>query len=174
MPAHRRLWLVTKVLASFFVAVVGLAASVYAIWGPPWPTNPSFSPGPPSFGAAFDVPFQIENKSLLFGFSNLKISCKIAAIAKSQFFAFNGDAIFLARGPNDLSPLSSGPYVCPIRGSFKNGEKDGFDLVQSAQVIFLSEYDRRIFWGTSRAEDGPYTWMTTTLPPHWEKGKPLK
>ena len=178
MPAHHRLWLVAKVLVSFFVAVIGLAASVYAIWGPPWPTNPSFSLGPPSSGAAFDVPFQVENKSVLFGFSNLKISCKIAGFAKSQlgpgFIKFGENSLFSARGTNNLPSLSSGPYTCPIRGTAKIGERDAVDLMQSAQVSFISEYDTRIFWGISHAEDGPYTWITTTVPPRWERGRPLK
>jgi hypothetical protein len=178
IPPHRRLWLAAKVIGSFFVAVIGVIGSVYTVWGPSWPTIPIFSPGPPSYGAAFGVPFQVENKSALFGYFNLKISCKIEGMAKSQIgtgtVGFGENVTFAARGANNLSALSSGPFICPLRGYIKIGEKDAADLMQSAQITFLSEYDRSLWWGTSHSEDGPYTWITTTIPPHWEKGAALR
>jgi hypothetical protein len=160
------------------IVALGIFASIVGIWGPPWPTSPVFSPGLPSYGAAVDVPFEVGNKSLLFGFSNLKISCKVRGRIVSEIapngIVLGADVAFAARGTNSLSPSSSGTFVCPIRKRIGVGGKDAADLFQSAQITFLSEYDSRLLWGRSHAEDGPFTWITTTAPPHWARGVPLK
>jgi hypothetical protein len=177
-PIHRRLpRALNWTLGGAPIAVLGF---VLAVWGPPWPVPPSFSPGPPSSGSAFDIPFQVENKSALFGFNNLKITCIVdSAFAKSHegpgSVTFGPDLGFAVQGSNQLERLSSGPYICPVRRTIRMGTEDAADMaLQRAQIRFESEYDSRLLWGRSRAEDGPFTLITTTIPPHWERGVPLK
>jgi hypothetical protein len=174
---HRRLWLAAKVAALFVAGVFGFVASIYQIeGGPPWPTAPSFSPGPPSFGAAFDVPFRVENKSALVSIRGLQIKCKVEGtipdqptITKLTF----GPNFVGASGSNTIAPVTSAPYTCPLRGAFVFGA-DATDIIRHARVTFIAEYDAHFIGARIAAEDGPFTWNETTVPPHWERGIPLK
>jgi hypothetical protein len=173
---HRRLWTAAKVAAAF-PAVTGLALGILGLIGPPWPTEPVFLPGPPSFGAAFDVPFHVENKSLFFWLSGLRIKCKVEGIIPDQPSVTGitfGPNFVGANGTNGIAPSSSAPFTCPLRGAFGFGNKDSTDIIRNARVTFMSEHDARFFGGPVKTEDGPFTWITTTIPPHWERGVPLK
>jgi hypothetical protein len=161
-------------------AATRIGGSDIYVLGPPWPVPPSFSPGPPSSGSAFDIPFQVENKSALFGLNNLKITCIVDdALAKSHegpgSITFGPNVGFAVQGSNQLGRLLSGPYICPVRRMIRMGTEDAADMaLQRAQIKFVSEYNSRLLWGRSRAEDGPFTLITATVPPHWERGVPLK
>jgi hypothetical protein len=99
---------------------LAIVAFIYAIWGPLWPTQPSFFPGSPSFSSAFDVPFIVTNKSVLFSLSNLTITCQLLN------FRAEGHDGSVIQGTNskisarDVNPtlgrLGSAPFICPLRG----------------------------------------------------------
>ena len=168
-----------KWIGATTVTGLGLLATIAGLWGTPWPTAPVFSAGPPSYGAATDVPFQVENKSAVFGLSDLRVSCKVSGIAQSKtsssFIKLGSGMSFLRQGANYIAPLSSAPYTCPLRGKGGVDNSDAADVLQNVEISFATEY--RIFsWlpGQFHAEDGPFTWITTTTPPHWERGEPLK
>jgi hypothetical protein len=157
------------------VALLGFIASVDQIWGPPWPTRPAFSPGVPS-GSPFDVPFKVENKSAFFEFSNLTISCELLRFrAEGETGSvIQGTARIEARGTNRLAPLQSAPYTCPLRGIMRVGGSDAADKIIYAQVVFRSEYDAPLLWGRLQAESAVFTLNTSTAPPQWNEGRPLK
>jgi hypothetical protein len=182
---HRRLWQAAKAAGIFVAGVIALLSGIYQLGGSaPWPTDPVFFPGQPSFVAAFEVPFVVENKSAFFWIKNLKITCVIPkAFARSPlgsaigFENMEAEAIGL---PGSLAPtLSSraatGMYACPLR---RLGNIDGRDAVEqmvSAEISFRTEYDGRWWWQKPRivSEDGPFTLVTTTMPHRWMRGRPL-
>ena len=121
---HRRLWLASKAAFGFAVVIIGIVGSVYTVVGPPWPTAPVFSPGPPSFGTAFDIPFTVENKSAGFGISNVKITCVVTVsfIGSPEGSPPQLDRVGVQAGgiPASLAAvgsggISSGLYRCPLR-----------------------------------------------------------
>jgi hypothetical protein len=179
---HRRLWLGTKVTVGFFVGLIGLVGSIYGMWGPPWPTEPEFALASPSFGSSFDVPFSVLNKSALFALDNLSISCVLlrlraggpgAQVSTAEGLSFDQAPKILARGTNLIPAGGSRPYVCPLRGFVRVGDKDAADVVQEAQIGFLMEYDARLWRGRKQTREGPFTLETKTIPPQWVKGAPL-
>lgn len=59
-------------------ALTGLAAllgAFYAIWGPPWPTSPEIRVSGIDPSSPFAFPFQIANKSALFGVHIDRLNC---------------------------------------------------------------------------------------------------
>jgi hypothetical protein len=162
------------------VTVLGIVKTV----GPVWPTAPSFSPGLPSFGAAIDIPFTIENRSALFPIKNLEITCVVTV-------SFLGSPDGLAPQLNNLGVrarglpaslasatsggFSSGAYLCPLRDAkIGFGSANAADRIKSAQLSFHTEYDAVLPWQSrSVSDEGPFT-LVTTVPQYWVKGTPLK
>jgi hypothetical protein len=177
------LGLAAKVIA-FLVASIGLVGSIYGIWGPPWPTEPVFAPGNASLGSPFDVPFLVTNKSALFRLNNLSIICEIIAFEAISSDGKAGirtapnarETKILARGVNPfLAAGESRPFTCPIRGLMILGanREDAADKVTKAQIMFISEYDFILFWH-AKSTSGVFTLNTSTTPPQWMPGEPLK
>jgi hypothetical protein len=74
---------------SFIVGpLLAVVVAIYTFWGPPWPTEPSFDPGFPSFGLPLDVPFSVANKSAIFPISDLTILLR-PRVFRRQKSAFN-------------------------------------------------------------------------------------
>ena len=178
------LWRAIKVIVPSLVALIGLIASIDALWGPPWPINPEFSPGPPSFGSSFDIPFLVTNKSALFSFSDLKITCVLlrfkavgstgATIAVANGLSFDTAPKIAARGTNQIDSTDSRPYTCPLRGIMRVDNSDAADAIREAQIGFISEYNSPLWWGRRQTKDEPFTLITTTVPHQWVRGAPLK
>ena len=128
-PFHSRLWLVVVGTSTLGIAAFEIVANIVQVWGVPWPTAPSFVPGLPSFGVAFDIPFQVENKSILFGLHNLKIRCRISGKVPDQptvgGIVLGPNNVVGANGTNELAALSTAPFICPLRGAIRFGDKDG-------------------------------------------------
>jgi|ERR1700722_1826345 len=178
-----RVLAIIAILFAFAVWFSSQTANLIQIMGAPWPTEPVFSPGPPSFGDAFGIPFTVENKSAFFWLRNIKIKCVIHSAAFIGPFggASIDDVDVEAAGlPGSLAPVgssatSSGVYFCPLRGIVSIGGQDIVEQAKSAQLSFESEYDKRTPWSARvTSEDGPFTLITTTQPPHWAKGIILK
>jgi hypothetical protein len=179
-----RLRLAAKVIPGFLVTLIGLIASIYGIWGAPWPTKPRFSPGLPSFGSSFDIPFIVTNKSAFFALSNLTVTCVLlrfraegangAQVRVADGLTFDTAPKILASGANRIESTESRPYTCPLRGLMRVDNADAADAISEAQIGFISEYDSPLWWGQQQAKDGPFTLITTTVPRQWERGAPLK
>ncbi|WP_205680485.1 hypothetical protein [Bradyrhizobium sp. LVM 105] len=189
-PSKLWRWLrLAKVIGLILAPIATLATVLGHIIGigPLWPTSPSFTPGPPSYGAAMDIPFTIENNSALFGISNLTITCVISAsfVGSPEGSPPQINIGVRASGmPAALSStvgaamsgrMKSGSYICPLRDNrIGFGGANAADRIKSAQVSFRAEYDARIPWGSRVASDeGPFT-LVTTVPQYWVKGALLK
>jgi hypothetical protein len=175
-PKRRRFLRTVEWILGIPLAVL---AFVYAVWGPPWPTEPSFAADPPSLGSPFDTPFIVTNKSALFDIANLAITCRLlkfeakdpaigAAIIGSE------PSQIEARGVNPiLRATKSRPFTCPFRGLMFVGTGDAADRLTAAQIEFVSVYDRTWFW-TVKSTSDVFTLNTSTMPPRWLPGEPLK
>jgi hypothetical protein len=163
--------------SSLLGSPLAILAFVNAVWGPPWPKEPSFSPGSPSFSSALDVPFIVTNKSSLFDLSNLTIECRLLnfrAEGRDGSVIAGGNSSIAARGVNPiLRHLSSGPFVCPLRGLMGAGRADAADRVVKARIQFISEYDGLV-WGRARVMSSTFSLNTSTIPPQWMPGDPLR
>jgi hypothetical protein len=170
-------WTAVSGFLTFAGLLFGIVSGLPAIFGgPPWPTAPVFSPGSPSFGAALDVPFKVDNRSVVFWITGLRIRCKVEGKVPDQPGMTNttfGPNFVGANGTNAIAPNSSAPFTCPMRHSFVIG-RDVTDIIRHSRVTFISEYDGHLSFGRASFEDGPFTWNTDTVPPHWERGLPLK
>ena len=83
-PKYFHVRLATKLIGVFALASIAFGVTTYAIWGPLWPIEPIFSPAPPSSAAPFDIPFTVENKSVLFSIEELSITCQIISLPKEN------------------------------------------------------------------------------------------
>ncbi len=178
---HRRLWLAAKVIVGFFVSAIGLVGSMYGISGPPWPVEPVFSPGLPSAGSPFDVPFSVTNKSAFFDIWNFRIKCHIH---RATFAADAEDGSRLEMNEILLDLTITNPilaagetdsYICPVRPLIVVGKRSAADAhLEGVVISFQSEYDAEILKGRHRAESGTFTLNTRTNPPQWMSGKLLR
>jgi hypothetical protein len=164
-----------------FATLLAIFLFVWTFLGPPWPTEPTFLPGAPSFGSSLDVPFSVSNRSALFSLTNLTIQCEIL---KLDTRGPTGAAI-RARGnmnvagsgvKNVLKPLDVGSYTCPLRGVFDVDHKDAVepDRIVAAEIAFKAEYNSQLFWGRSRSESISFRLNTTTVPAQWTQGQSLR
>jgi hypothetical protein len=166
---HRRPWLAAKVIGSFLVGLVGLIGSIYGIWGAPWPTEPVFAPGPPSFGSAFSVPFVVSNKSALFPINNLMITCHLRRVLTDKNNLVE-DVGFGILSPNVLMPLQSRPYICPFdQFSISSGR------IIAVEIDFESKYKSPwpFFSKPKTTMSDIFTWNPSTSPPAWFVGTPV-
>jgi hypothetical protein len=155
---------------------MGLLVGVYAFWGPPWPTEPTFTPGAASFASPFAVPFSITNKSAVFELNNLKIKCGIASQIEGERPA-GGTMVFGRRGnpiyvqtdgaPNRLKAGETRSYTCALAMlRFSVGPNPN---ILFAEMIFESEYDSPWPWGARTISKSPaFTLDLATMPPQWK------
>jgi hypothetical protein len=122
-------WICASSLSVFFVVM-----SIYGLLGPPWPTAPSFSPGIPSIGSPFDIPFTVTNKSVTFPINELVITCNLNDVKTNASTISNISVRVTAK--NVLEAGLSAPYTCPF-GSFFVGYP--FGKIIYAQITFSSE-----------------------------------
>ncbi len=177
-PRHRRFLQIAKAIVGTPLAVV---AFVYAVWEPPWPTKPTFSPSSPSFGSAIDVPFIVTNKSAWFDLSNLTIECRIMnLLAEGPTGAAVRQApgiytTIAARGVNkSLAQTASAPFTCPFRGRIGVDVGDAADQIKRVSVAFASEYDSPFFLGRTTSVSQTFSLDTATMPRRWVPGEPLR
>jgi hypothetical protein len=159
---------------------LAVLAFVYGIWGPPWPTEPIFAPGAPSFGSPFAVPFNITNKSALFDMNNLSISCGLASRIQGEpptggtvGFGQPGKPIFgsIAGASSRLKAGETRSYTCAaaaLRIDVGPNPKILF-----AEMTFESQYDSPWRWGDKKIVRSPTLFLDmATIPPQW-KSSPL-
>ena len=160
---------------------LAVVAFVYAVWGAPWPTQPSFAPGAPSFGSAFDVPFTVTNKSAWFGIHDLTITCLLAnfkAIGPTGATIEQTHGVtstILPRGVNSvLAPLTTSTFTCPIGNALVVDKRNAGEQLVSASLSFMADYSGRLWWGRTQIISGVFSLDTATKPPQWAPGEPLR
>ncbi len=158
------------IVGTAIVGTIGFVASVYQIaGGPPWPVAPTFVPGFPSSGNAFDVPFSVTNKSALFSLDHLKITCRLENVSTDTNVKIAQLPITASDGEASLRPLQSASYGCPFPNMFKFPE--GSKLT-AATIIFITNYDT--LWVHTQSESDPFSLNTKTNPPQWTTGKTIQ
>jgi hypothetical protein len=173
-PTEHRRWIRTMkwIVGTLVVANAGFVASIYQLWGgPPWPVEPSFAPGFPSSGSAFDVPFTITNKSALFSLNHLEILCGFEKVLTDKNSGLERLSISASDGKATLEPLQSATYICPLTRMFNfPGAK-----IETATITFISKYDSRFPWaGKVQSQSDSFSLNTNTTPPQWMVGKVIK
>lgn len=167
---HRPLLTACKVVFGFLITAAGLVLGVTNFLGPPWPTEPIFSPGAPSFGFPFDVPFSVSNKSSISWIRRAKFACRAEWWATNNSSFVGAPAIQVTTSNETLAPMSAAPYVCPM---FIRPEEPA--RITRANLKFEVQYDSRWPWGdrvTMLSDD--FVLNTATTPPQWSVGKPLR
>lgn len=169
LPEPKRLHLFTRVKwAAIFVAgVLGLVASIVAIWGPVWPTKPSIDVGPPSSEGPFSVSFQVTNASVLFPLQHLTLLCGIYYIHTDHHQSMEGGFSLTAGGDNTLPPGESRPYKCESILNF------GGARIIGERITIRGTYDLPVF-GHFKFESAAFNWDSNSNPPRWVRGDPLK
>jgi hypothetical protein len=174
---RRRNLHIAEFLVATLMAILGL---IYAVVGPPWPTEPVFEPGSPSFGSAFDVTFNGTNKSAFFGIQNLRVSCTLVCF---KFSGPTGTTITSPKGsnPNILGALGhdhlfageTQPFACGMRRIFKVDGRDAADSLPNIAIAFRSEYDNPwLLWLVRRTvQSDTFSLNTRTMPPQWVRGE---
>ena len=72
----------TKAVAAVAGLVV-IVATIIGIWGPLWPTAPTFYPETPSAESPLELSFKVKNRSALFPLRNLQIVCMLVSAPTS-------------------------------------------------------------------------------------------
>ena len=178
---HRRLWMAAQVTAGFLVVLIGLLIGVYANWGPPWPTAPSFAPGLPASGSPLDVTFNGTNTSVLFSVPDLFVNCEMVCLRASDSrppLALGLRHVYvLARGTSHLAPGQTMPFRCRLRAQFGLGrpgesDADAFNRITNAQIVLHG--DNFNFWtlflSRHEALSGRFSLNTKAVPPQWVQG----
>jgi hypothetical protein len=162
------------------VALVSLAASIYGILGGPfWPTEPRFSPGPPSLRLSFEVPFTVTNESKIFSIYHLNISCvllKIIMVGPSNVPVTFQNSVMTSHIKNQvLWAGDSSPYKCTFRHLMSLGGQDVADFnVKEAYINFISEYESPWSGLLTKSKSTPFTLVTSSVPMYWTVGFPLR
>lgn len=174
--SHRRLWLAARATFGILMSLAGIALGVYAFEGPPWPTEPTFVPGSPSFGSPFSVPFTITNKSAVVDLNRLEIRCGIATKIQGEPPAGGtlqqgepGHPAFVSvTGPHSqLEATETRSYTCAFAQlSIYVGPNP---KITFAEMTFESEYDSWLPWGGRKIVRSPiFELDTSTVPPQWK------
>jgi hypothetical protein len=170
VSVQQRLRLISRWLLGTAIATIGFVGSIVGIWGPVWPTDPSFLPGLPSSGSPLDVPFTVTNKSALFRADQLEISCGLHAIKTRGGSSFVGFSIG-ASGSNALQAGESRPYTCPFSQVFQLRD----DQISEAKIEFWGRYASVVPRRDGQTfSSGVFTLNSHTVPPQWTMGEPLK
>lgn len=173
-PAERRsptYRVILRVIGWILGTPLALLCAIYSFWGPPWPTEPTFSPGFPSSGPPLDVPFIVRNTSALFGLPNMQVFCGIDNV-ETSIGSGVGTVSVTTGARTTLGRLTTASYTCPFSKVFTFPPGT---TITKGSIQFWAEYDSRLPWaGRTRSFDESFTLDTSTNPPQWTPGKPIK
>jgi hypothetical protein len=157
-------------------AAVAVPIGVVTLVGPFWPTQPVFSPQPPAASpSAFDIRFNVENRSALFPIDELRIRCilrEVTVVAEHSNLAI-GTFVPPASGPNSIGSATTGVYKCPLKDLVRVGDKDWGEVLKEAELSFEATYRQWPFGHRTRNSE-KFTLDSAASPPRWIKGKTLR
>ena len=175
LPKVRPHWIRVAewIVGTLIVGTVGFVASVYQIeGGAPWLVAPTFAPGSPSSGNSFDIPFTVTNKSAFFSINHLRILCGFEKLRTNARSGLEQMSITASDGKASIGPLQSAPYTCPLNRMIAFA---GATKFEEATIVFLTEYDSHLPWvSRTKSESDFFTLNTSTIPPQWAIGKPIR
>jgi hypothetical protein len=154
---------------------LSIAANIVQIWGPFWPTELDFAPVALSFGHPFEVPFVVTNKSVVFGLSNLRLSCHLISFraqnnVNHSVGSINNVRVSIVGPPAYFSPQGVASYTCPLNETINVVNSTVID----AKIEFISEYDFGMWWGKATSVSDTFTLNTHTVPHQWVRGVTLQ
>lgn len=157
-------------LFEIVAALVTVVATVNAfLGGLPWPFKPDVQTPPPSLSFPFLIPFQISNKSGLFPFNNLGITCVIDQLgAYPNTYIQQSSISVSAMGLSNIQPTRSDWYLCPFRPFVSPSQQ-----VQFAEMHFVLSYDT--YWPLNHrvVRSIHFTWYGGSVPGRWLEGSRL-
>ena len=141
-------------------ALLGVAASIVAFFGPFWPLAPIVVPDAPSDTDAFTALFLVKNPSEYYDIAPVTYTCTLHKILTDRNFEYAGFNLTdsLIRLPRNVST----PLVCPFKSFF--GENMG--RVTAAKISITFEY--KVFGLFSRRIESPsFQWTDKLKPSRW-------
>jgi hypothetical protein len=119
---HRRLWLAAKVIVAFVVALIGLAGSIYGMWGAPWPLAPEIHAVDFVSGTPLTHLFKVQNR-MAFNIKDAEFTCGVDLV-------YFKDAVANTGGVNDVA-FVTGKFSIQ-RGEWINYSCDASQLVEAS------------------------------------------
>jgi hypothetical protein len=164
--AQSLLWVVTAVASIAVIAGVAFGA---------WSLRPlpAYASEAVEVGSPFDVIFRVENTSLWFKLSNLKIRCVLTHTGAPDIPSIEAsDVRFPAGNSPDLGPGESATFKCPLHAVPRSSANDELGVALRSDIYFQSEYDLPLVSSLRITDNrGPFFLNTRLLPPRWT-GKP--
>lgn len=146
------------------MTLLSLAANVASVAGGPfWPTIPVVDLGPPDASTtAFNVPFFVYNKSIIFSIDNALPKCGINLITDDHVIFRN--ILTIGQGRVTIAPAEKDTFKCYFPFKFDSG-------VKQAELKIWLEY-RTLPWKTESLHLlGTYRWDSESSPPRWTPGR---
>lgn len=165
----RSIWLALRALLKFVwksflvvAPVVGVAAAMGFLFGRFWPTDPVIELGEPSYSEAFEIPFTVRNRSVLFALENPRYGCILDVVATAD--------LLLA----GLNYRTSGTTIPPDQSRFMDCRFVETGNTPVEQATIRIETTRTMPWpfesSTRETIAGPFMWRPDLDPPRWVEG----
>lgn len=154
-----------KIVIGVPLALLSLVATLYSLWGPVWPTNPSTNATDVESPDPIAIPIQIKNASVLFPVYDLKITCGVDSLRTDQGGGLS-QLGFETNSGDKLEPASSNLFFCQSPFVYKDPK------FVSAEIHLMMKYSHHLFgfkWSGSH-EEGPFIWQASLKPNRWQKG----
>jgi hypothetical protein len=152
------------------VATIGLVASVVAIWGPIWPTDPDIHPQNTVNGSSSILPFTVKNKSILFGIWNAEFACGAEKIyvndGAKHHFGLQNTAVF--NGYYSIRPEQTINYTCDA-SKFVSFGTNPPAVIEKMCVWITADYDIFGFW-THHFSSVMFQWPAMAGQNQWLEG----
>jgi hypothetical protein len=156
-----RAWMISKLVTTFVLAIIGLIGGIVAICGGPiWPTYPEVSTVGVDPGSPFSLPFSVRNKSAFFSMEISEIMC--------AYDHMNGPHVHF----NDSEQTASHRATIRPGGVFNfscRASNPVPGLITDASVRLLVRYT--FPWSSrERCQSNPLDWAQTTEGGQWVMG----
>ncbi len=160
----RKLGKIPSGLWKILVGTLGLATTIFSLWGAWASTIPEIRAVGSDAAAPFSMPFSVTNPSSYFSLDDVHMVCKITNAQDSNENTYRDDSwAYSVEGDQKVSPLRTGFYVCPIRGI------DGKFL--TLQIAVVMTY--KTLW-IRRSYRVHFMWDADSAPPQWFEGRAIQ
>ena len=113
-PRTRRLLGVAVGAAGWVFAEIAAIASIDAVWGPIWPTDPVIHPKDTVNASMMILPFTVQNRSVVFPIKDAEFTCGVgqAYIVDSKGDVLSVPDLAVANDTHSISPGATINYAC--------------------------------------------------------------